>query len=98
MILATVAIVDPTYARLTGYLWPEPQSMLAWYFYNFYGNVLIIALMAAWGVWRGRLMKQFAIGAICLLGMGYLEDFLYHWGPWKMFATGLVATWAKHFG
>jgi hypothetical protein len=22
---------------------------------------------------------------------------VYHWGPWKVFATGLVEDWARHF-
>jgi hypothetical protein len=38
MILSTVAILDPGYGRLTGWLWPEPHSMLTWYFFNFLGG------------------------------------------------------------
>jgi hypothetical protein len=60
MILSTVAILDPGYGRLTGWLWPEPQSMLMWYFFNFWGDGLVLTAMAAWDAWRGRLMKQFA--------------------------------------
>lgn len=97
MILATVAILDPGYGRLAGALLPEPHSMLAWYFWNYYGNVLVLALMAAWDAKRGRLMKQFAAGAIGLVALESLQVFLYHWGPWKAFTTGLVATWAPHF-
>ncbi|MGB6191433.1 MAG: hypothetical protein WBF42_03120, partial [Terracidiphilus sp.] len=98
MILATIAILDPGYGRLSAWLLPEPQSMVAWFLWNFYGNVLILALMAAWDVWRDRLMKQFVVGAVGLVALESLQDFLYHWEPWKVFATGLVAGWAKHFG
>ena len=98
MILSTIAILDPGYGRLAGWLWPEPHSVLVWFFYNFYGNVLILALMASWDAWRGRLMKQFAVGALGLVALECFQDFLYHWGPWKVFTTGLVASWGKHFG
>ena len=97
MILATIAILDPGPGRLTGWLWPEPHSMVAWYFYNFWGDVLVLAAMAAWDAKRGRLMKQFATGAVSLVIFECLMDLLYHWGPWKVFSTGLVATWVRHF-
>jgi hypothetical protein len=97
MILSTIAILDPGYGRVTGWLWPEPQSMLPWFFYNFYGDILVVSLMAAWDAWRGRLMKQFAFGALGLVVLEYLQDLLYHWGPWKVFTTALVAAWMKHF-
>jgi len=97
MILSTIAILDPGYGRLSGWLWPEPQSMLMWYFFNFYGDMLVLTAMAAWDARRGRLMKQFAAGAMGLVVLQCLEDFLYHWGPWKVFATGLIAAWARHF-
>jgi hypothetical protein len=96
MILSTVAILDPGYGRLTGWLWPEPQSLLMWYFFNFWGDVLVLTAMAAWDAWRGRLMKQFAAGAMGLVVLQCLQDFLYHWGPWKVFSTGLAAAWARH--
>lgn len=97
MILSTIAILDPGYGRLTGWLWPEPHSMLPWFFYNFYGDMLVLSLMAAWDAWRGRLMKQFALGAVGLIVLEGLQDFLYHWGPWKAFTATLVAAWVKHF-
>jgi hypothetical protein len=59
---------------------------------------MILALMAAWDAWLGRLLKQFAVGATSLVVLERLQDFLYHWGPWKAFATGLVAAWVRHFG
>jgi hypothetical protein len=57
-------------------------------FYNFHGNVLILTLIAAWDAWRGRPMRQFALGAMGLVVLECLQDVLYHWGPWKVFATG----------
>lgn len=42
MILSTVAILDPGYGRLTGWLWPEPQSMLMWYFFSFWADLLVL--------------------------------------------------------
>ncbi len=98
MILATIAILDPGYARLSQWLIREPASMTAWFVWNFYGNLLIIGLMAAWDLWNGRLMKQFVVGAVGLLALESLQVFLYHWAPWRVYATGLVAGWARHFG
>jgi hypothetical protein len=60
MILTTVAICGPGFSRFSGYLLPhEPHSVAVWFFWSFYGNVLIITLMAAWDAWRGRLMRSF---------------------------------------
>ncbi len=98
MILATIALISAGYARVAQWFFPEPHSMLVWFAFNYYGDVLIIALMTAWDLWRGRLMKQFALGAAALLALEWVNVFLYHWGPWKSFTTGLVAAWAKHFG
>lgn len=98
MILCTIALVDAGFGRFTGWIWPaEPKSVLVWYFYEYYGNVLILTAMATWDWWRGRLMKQFAVGAVGLIACEILEDLLYHWGPWKVFTTGLIAAWARHF-
>jgi hypothetical protein len=57
---------------------------------------LVLTAMAAWDAWRGRLMKQFAVGAIGLVILQCLQDFLYHWVPWKVFSKGLIATWATY--
>jgi hypothetical protein len=67
-----------------------------WYFFNFWGDVLVLTAMAALDAWRGRLIRQFAVGAIGLAVLQCLRDFLYHWVPWKEFAIGLVAAWGRH--
>jgi len=71
--------------------------MLAWYFYNFGGDVLVLGAMAVWDAWRGRLMKQFVAGATGLIVSESVMDLLYHWSPWKVFTTRLVAAWVRHF-
>lgn len=97
MILATVALADPGYARFTGWLMAEPASTIPWFFYMFYGNALIIALMAAWDWWKGRLMRPFVIGAAGLLASEFAASILYFWGPWKALTTEWVVAWARHF-
>ncbi len=98
MILATVSLADPGFNRFIGYLIPaEPKSALVWFFYVFYGNVLIIVLMLAWDLWRGRLMRQFVIGASALLAAEYVAALLYFWGPWHALTLGWVQAWARHF-
>lgn len=98
MILSTVAIADPGFARFSGYLWPnEPHSVLVWFFYTFYGNVLLVALMAAWDWHRNRLIRSFVLGATGLLASEWLASALYSWGPWKALTLSWVQLWAKHF-
>lgn len=98
MILATVALISAGFARVTGFFLPEPRSIVLLFFYNYYGDVLILTLMAAWDLRRGRLMKQFVLGATALILLECLNIYLYRWEPWKAFTVGLLAAWAKHFG
>lgn len=98
MILSTIALIDAGFGRFTGWIWPaNPKSMVVWYLWECYGNLLMLGVMAGWDWWRGRLMKQFAVGAVALFSLECLEDFLYHWAPWKAFTTGVIAAWVRHF-
>ena len=99
MILATVSLADPGFARFSGWLWPnEPASILPWFFVLFYGNVLLVALMLGWDWWRGRLVRQAVIGGVGLLAAEYVSVLLYFWGPWKTLTLGWVLAWARHIG
>lgn len=97
MILSTVALADPGFSRLIGWLWPiEPPNIFDWFLYVFYGNILLVILMAAWDWWRGRLIRSFVIGAAALLASEVLCAFLYFSGPWKAATTAFVEFCAKH--
>ncbi len=98
MILATISLADPGFNRIRIWLWSStaPASLVSLFFFIFYGNVLLIVLMAAWDWWRGRLMRSFLIGASALLSAEFVASFLYMWGPWKAIATQLVQLCAKH--
>jgi hypothetical protein len=99
MILATVSLADPGFNRFIGYIIPaEPHSVLTWFLYAFYGNVLLVVLMAAWDWYRGRLIRSFLVGAAGLLAAEYLASALYFWKPWQQLTLGWVTVWAKHFG
>ena len=54
MILSTVALADPGYSRFSGFFMPEPPSVIPWFIYTFYGNMILIIAMAVWDWWRGR--------------------------------------------
>ncbi|HTZ72832.1 MAG TPA: hypothetical protein VMB47_02850 [Candidatus Aquilonibacter sp.] len=98
MILSTIALVDAGFGRFSGWIWPnEPQSVLLWFLSEFYGNVFLLLLITAWDWWRGRLMKQFVIGATALLVIEWMQTLLYRWMPWKTLTTALITTWARHF-
>jgi hypothetical protein len=99
MILATVALADPGFARIsTNLLAWKPSSAFGFFWLVFYGNVLLVALMAGWDWWRGRLMKQFVVGAAGLLATEYAAAMLYFWAPWQAMTLGWVQAWARHFG
>lgn len=99
MILTTVAIADPGFSRFTGWIWPQaPHSFLVWFIWSFYGNILMVLLMTAWDWYRGRLMRQFVVGAAGLIAAECTATVLYFWGPWKALSLSWVEAWARHFG
>jgi hypothetical protein len=97
MILSTVALADPGFARFSGYFLPEATSVFPWFIEVFYGNVLLIVLMLAWDWWHGRLIRSFVIGAASLVAALYLASVLYFWAPWHALTLGWVQAWARHF-
>lgn len=100
MLLSTICVAgDPGFSRFTGWIWPEnPSSIFVWFFWSFYGNVLLIALIAVWDWWRGRLMRSFLIAASALVAAESAATLLYFWGPWKALTAGWVIAWSKHVG
>ena len=65
MILSTIALIDAGFGRFSGWLWPtEPAARFTWFLWNFYGNVLLLALMTVWDWRRGRLMKAVRAGTL----------------------------------
>lgn len=98
MMLAMVVFADPGFSRLTDYLVPGPRSVLSWFVYTFYGNFALLALMALWDWFQGRLMRQFVMGGAGVV-MSYLVAWgLYFWEPWRALTLGWVQTWARVFG
>lgn len=98
MILSTLAIVNVGFARISHHIWHPPGSIIVWYFWEFGAACILVALMGIYDWRRGHLMKQFVMGAGGLLVWQGITTFLFFWPPWKVFASGLVATWARHFG
>jgi hypothetical protein len=99
MILATVSLADPGFARLVIHaLHPRVTTPFGFFWMVFYGNVLLVALMLAWDWWRGRLIRQAVVGGVGLLAAEYASVLLYFWDPWKAVTLGWVQAWARHFG
>ena len=99
MILSSVSLADPGFNRFIEYIFrAEPHSVFTWFLYAFYGNVLLIVLMAVWDWYRGRLIRSFVVGAAGLLAAEYLASALYFWKPWQQLTLGWVTVWARHFG
>ena len=99
MILSTISLADPGFGRLSGHLLQvNPTGAVTWFFCFFYGNVLLIALMAGWDWWRGRLVRQFVVGAAGLLAAEFGAALLYFWKPWVLMSHGWVEAWARMTG
>lgn len=88
MILATISLADPGFSRVSGTFLPEPHSLILWFIYTFYGDLLLIVLMAGWDWWRGRLVSSFIVGASALLACEFVATILYFWEPSKCLRPG----------
>jgi len=99
MILATVSLADPGFARIPKHLleW-KPATPFGLFWFVYYGDVLLIALMAAWDWRKGRLMRQFVLGAGGLLAAQWVTAMLYFWPPWQAMSLRWVEAWARRFG
>lgn len=99
VMLSMVSLADPGFNRLLGYFYPnEPHSAVVWFFYSYYGNVLLMALMAGWDWYKGRMMRPFVVGAAALLTAEVLSVAAYFWKPWAGVAAGWIAAYARHAG
>jgi hypothetical protein len=97
MILSTVALADPGFSRISDhFIRAEPTSVLPWFVYTFYGNVLVILLMLGWDWWRGRLVRSFVLGSAALVAALYVASLMYFWEPWRALTLEWVKAWARH--
>lgn len=97
MMLSMIAMGDPGFARFS-FLFSNPTTAIPWFVFMFYGNVLMVAVMAVWDWKKGRLMRQFVVGVSAVLASDVLATALYFWGPWKTAATAWIEAWARMAG
>ena len=95
MMLAMVAMADPGFSRITGVLLnPYPTDFLPNLIATFYGNFLLLGLMAGWDLWRrGTLNRAFAIGAVLLAGSEVGAVALQYSPAWKQIAIAITRAW-----
>jgi hypothetical protein len=93
--LAMVAMADPGFSRITGVLLnPFPTDFLPNLIATFYGNFLLLGLMAGWDLWRrGTLNRAFATGAVLLAGSEVGAIALQYSPAWKHIAIAITRTW-----
>lgn len=95
MMLAMVSIADPGYARFALRFLPFPHTPLGWFMTIFYGNVLLLAAMFGWDLWRrGRIHPALLAGGLSLLGAEFLTAFLYFNPAWRAMAGGVAHAWS----
>ena len=96
MLLSTISLADPGFSRFDFVFLPNgPTSVLPWFFWVFYGNVLLIVLMATWDIWQRRLMRSFVVGAAGLLAAEFGSSWVYFYKPWIAATTKWVRAWAN---
>ena len=95
MILSSVALADPGFARIWPASMPPPTTAVGFFFVTFYGNALLIALMLGWDWWRGRLMRSFVIGAAGLLAGMAVASLLMFSTWWQGVSLGWVQAWRQ---
>lgn len=105
MILSTVALADPGFARLldhlihgkfiNAFMSPHPPSAFVWFLCVFNGNILLVALMLAWDWWKGRLIRIHVIASISLLICMYFASVIYFMPSWQALTLQWVTAWAK---
>jgi hypothetical protein len=105
MILSTVALADPGFARLfiyftkirliNSFMNPHPPTAFMWFLYTFYGSILIVFLMLAWDWWKGRLIRIHVIASISLIVAEYLAAVIYFMPSWQALTLQWVTAWVK---
>jgi len=99
MMLAMVSIADPGFARLTKYLLPRPHTVLFAFIDVFYGNMLLLAAMFGWDLWRhGRIHPALLGGGLLLAGAELLTAYLFFNPAWIATAVTLSHMWGHAVG
>ena len=94
MILSTAALADPGFNRFIGHASRlDPSTPLGVFFYIFYGNVLIVALMLGWDLYRGRLVRSNVIASVSLLACMYVASVLMCSQGWADLTLRWVRAW-----
>lgn len=95
MMLAMVAMADPGFSRLSGFLIvPSPTAFIPNLLVTFYGNFLLLGLMAGWDLWRrGTLNRAFAIGAASLAASEVVAIALMYSQTWNQIAIAITRAW-----
>ena len=94
MMLAMVSITDPGYSRAIEYIYPDLKTPLDWFLGTFYANVLLVALMFGWDLFRRRRVHPaLLIGGTALLAAELVTAFLNFSPAWNAVAGSIVHAW-----
>ncbi len=96
LILSMIAMSDPGFSRLVSNFVPGQNTWLGQYLFYFGGNLLIMLLMLAWDWRKGRVMRQFLLGAGLILAVDSVATLLYFNVAWQSFTRNWVGSLARH--
>lgn len=93
MMLAVIAPAAAGFGRATESLF-DPKTPLTWFRDDAYGNLLLIAGMFGWDLWRhGRIHRALLIGGMALVGVELVPAFAYFNATWTSMADGILHAW-----
>ena len=96
MILSSVALASPGFSRITGYFFPtDPNTPFLFLLNAYYGNILLVALMLGWDLYRGRLIRSYVIASMSLVACMFFNSVLFFWKPWSDLTLQWVTASAK---
>lgn len=95
MILSTIAMADAGFARMLGLFVPAQTTWLGQYFFYYGGAWTIMLSMFLWDWYKGRVMRQFLVGAGLIVAVEVVANTLFFNAGWQAFARHWVGALAR---
>jgi hypothetical protein len=96
MMLSSAALASPGFSRFLSFFYStDPHTPLSFLLNVYYGNILLIALMLGWDLYRGRLIRSHVVASISLMACMCFNSALFFWKPWSDLTLKWITAWAR---